>query len=152
MTQKRRASARAIAHRRRGDEWQLPDEVRLGSLDGATSWINSSPFTSRDLEGRVVLVDFWTYTCINWLRTLPYLRAWEEAYSTSGLAIVGVHTPEFSFERRRENVVQQVRRRVQPRPQSRRLEDRRHHRRRRPLPGAAADVHHRKPQMRIAKM
>lgn len=110
MTQKRRASARAIAHRRRGDEWQLPDEGRLGSLDGATSWINSSPFTSRDLEGRVVLVDFWTYTCINWLRTLPYLRAWEEAYSTSGLAIVGVHTPEFSFERRRENVVQQVRR------------------------------------------
>ena len=71
---------------------------RLPSLDGATGWLNSSPLDSAGLRGRVVLVDFWTLTCINWLRTLPYVRAWSQAYRDDGLVVIGVHTPEFSFE------------------------------------------------------
>ncbi len=71
---------------------------RLPSFDGATGWLNSSPLDAAGLRGRVVLVDFWTLTCINWLRTLPYVRAWSEAYLDDGLVVIGVHTPEFSFE------------------------------------------------------
>ncbi len=78
---------------------QLPDEGELPSLDGASGWLNSPPLTPGGLRGKVVLVDFWTYTCINWLRQLPYLRAWAEKYSGHGLVVIGVHTPEFSFER-----------------------------------------------------
>ncbi len=69
------------------------------SLAGATEWINSAPLRGADLRGRVVVVGFWTLTCINWLRQLPYLRAWDEAFRDAGLVVVGVHSPEFSFER-----------------------------------------------------
>src|SRR5260370_39190916 len=72
-------------------------EGRLPSLDGATAWLNSQPLTAAGLRGHVVLVDFWTYTCINWLRTLPYIRAWAEKYKDQGLVGIGVHTPDFPF-------------------------------------------------------
>ena len=72
--------------------------VHMPSLVGATGWLNSEPLDSGDLRGHVVLVDFWTLTCINWLRTEPYVRAWSRAYRDDGLIVVGVHTPEFSFE------------------------------------------------------
>jgi thiol-disulfide isomerase/thioredoxin len=98
---------RSIAHRLAGDRELLPVEGRLASFDRATSWLNSEPLTPEGLRGRVVLVDFWTYTCVNWLRTLPYLRAWAEKYQDAGLTIVGVHTPEFGFERDLRNVVAQ---------------------------------------------
>jgi thiol-disulfide isomerase/thioredoxin len=83
---------------------RLPDEGELPSLDGATGWLNSPPLTPAGLRGQVVLVDFWTYTCINWLRQLPYLRAWAGKYSGHGLVVIGVHTPEFSFEQTADNV------------------------------------------------
>jgi len=82
----------------------LPTEGRMPGLGGVTGWINSTPLTAEDLAGRVVLVDFWTYTCINWLRTLAYVRAWAERYREHGLLVVGVHTPEFQFEHELENV------------------------------------------------
>jgi len=81
---------------------------RLADFDGATDWLNSEPLTKADLEGKVVLVDFWTYTCINWLRTLSYLRAWHEKYEGYGLVVIGVHTPEFPFERDQDNVAEAV--------------------------------------------
>jgi thiol-disulfide isomerase/thioredoxin len=83
---------------------RLPVEGELPSLDGATGWLNSEPLTPAGLRGKVVLVGFWTYTCINWLRQLPYLRAWAEKYSGHGLAVIGAHTPEFSFEHDADNV------------------------------------------------
>ena len=83
---------------------RLPDEGELPSFDGATGWLNSEPLTSAGLRGKVVLIDFWTYTCINWLRQLPYVRAWAEKYSGHGLVVIGVHTPEFSFEHNADNV------------------------------------------------
>jgi thiol-disulfide isomerase/thioredoxin len=83
---------------------KLPVEGRMPSLDGATGWLNSPPLTAAELRGRVVLVSFWTYTCINWLRTLPYLRAWAEKYEDQGLVVLGVHTPEFGFEHDLDNV------------------------------------------------
>jgi thiol-disulfide isomerase/thioredoxin len=76
----------------------------LPSLGGATGWLNTPPLTTEELRGKVVLVDFWTYTCINWLRTLGYVRAWAEKYDDQGLVVVGVHTPEFPFEQDVENV------------------------------------------------
>jgi thiol-disulfide isomerase/thioredoxin len=82
----------------------LPREGSLPSFDGATGWLNSPPLTPEELRGKVVLVDFWTYTCINWLRTLGYVRAWFERYRDQGLVVIGVHTPEFPFERDVENV------------------------------------------------
>ena len=82
---------------------------RLADFDGATGWLNSEPLTKAGLEGKVVLVDFWTYTCINWLRTLSYLRAWHEKYAGHGLVVIGVHTPEFPFERDPDNVAEAVR-------------------------------------------
>ncbi len=82
----------------------LPIEGRMPSLDGATTWLNSQPLSPADLRGKVVLVDFWTYTCINWLRTAPYVRAWAKKYQDQGLVVIGVHTPEFSFEKDLENV------------------------------------------------
>jgi thiol-disulfide isomerase/thioredoxin len=87
----------------------LPVEGHLPRLDGATAWLNSEPLTPEVLRGRVVLVDFWTYTCVNWLRTLPYVRAWAAKYRDNGLAVIGVHTPEFGFERTIDNVVAQSR-------------------------------------------
>src|SRR5262245_53176121 len=100
---------RSIVHRLAGDALSLPVEGRLASFDGATGWLNSQPLTPESLRGRVVLVDFWTYTCINWLRTLPYVRAWDAKYREQGLTIVGVHTPEFGFERDLENITRQTR-------------------------------------------
>jgi thiol-disulfide isomerase/thioredoxin len=82
----------------------LPVEGPLPSFDGATGWLNSEPLEVADLRGNVVLVDFWTYTCINWLRTLGFIRAWGEKYREHGLVVVGVHTPEFPFERDSYNV------------------------------------------------
>jgi thiol-disulfide isomerase/thioredoxin len=84
----------------------LSVEGHLPGFDGATGWLNSAPLTATDLRGKVVLVDFWTYTCINWLRTLGYVRAWAERYEDQGLLVVGVHTPEFPFEHDVENVRQ----------------------------------------------
>jgi thiol-disulfide isomerase/thioredoxin len=79
-------------------------EGHLPAFDGATGWLNSEPLTPAGLRGKVVLVDFWTYTCINWLRTLGYVRAWAEKYEDQGLVVVGVHTPEFPFEKDPDNV------------------------------------------------
>ncbi len=100
---------RTLAHRLAGDVAELPVEGHLASFDGATGWLNSEPLTPEGLRGRVVLVDFWTYTCINWLRTLPYVRAWSAKYADAGLTVVGVHTPEFGFERDLDNIVAQSR-------------------------------------------
>jgi hypothetical protein len=72
--------------------------VHMPPLDGATGWLNSEPLGPAELRGRVVLVNFWTWTCINWLRQEPYVRAWSQAYRDDGLLVIGVHTPEFSFE------------------------------------------------------
>jgi thiol-disulfide isomerase/thioredoxin len=100
---------RSFIHRPAGDPAEMPDEGRLAPFTGATGWLNSPPLTPDGLRDQVVLVNFWTYTCINWLRTLPYVRAWNEKYGKSGLTIVGVHTPEFDFEHDRENVIEQSR-------------------------------------------
>ena len=83
---------------------ELPVESRLPGFDGATGWLNSPPLTPAALRGKVVLAGFWTYTCVNWLRQLPYLRAWAGQYSGQGLVVMGVHTPEFSFEHDAGNV------------------------------------------------
>jgi thiol-disulfide isomerase/thioredoxin len=76
----------------------------LYSLSGATGWLNSKPLTEKQLKGKVVLIDFWTYSCINCLRALPYIRAWADKYKDSGLVVIGVHTPEFDFEKDSPNV------------------------------------------------
>jgi thiol-disulfide isomerase/thioredoxin len=83
---------------------QLPIEGELPSLGGATGWLNSQPLTAAGLRGKVVLIDVWTYTCINWLRQLPYVRAWAEKYKDRGLVVIGVHAPEFEFEKNLDNV------------------------------------------------
>jgi thiol-disulfide isomerase/thioredoxin len=80
------------------------DRVRMPALGGATEWLNSEPLGPAELRGHVVLVDFWTLTCINWLRTEPYVRGWSRAYRDDGLVVIGVHTPEFSFEQEIERV------------------------------------------------
>src|SRR6266571_4752829 len=85
-------------------EVHLPMEGELPSLGGATAWLNAPPLSAADLRGKVILIDFWTYTCINWLRTLPYVRAWAEKYQEHGVVVIGVHAPEFSFEHDLENV------------------------------------------------
>jgi thiol-disulfide isomerase/thioredoxin len=76
----------------------------LAALDRAPVWLNSEPLTAQGLRGRVVLVDIWTYSCVNWLRTLPYVRAWSERYADRGLVVIGVHAPEFGFEHDVDNV------------------------------------------------
>ena len=82
----------------------LPIEGDFASLKGATGWLNSDALENRQLRGKVVLIGFWTYSCINWRRTLPYLRTWHEKYKQSGLTVIGVHSPEFAFERSTDNV------------------------------------------------
>jgi len=99
----------SIAHRLAGDDVELPIEGPLASFERATGWLNSEPLTSEGIGGRVVLVDFWTYTCVNWLRTLPYVRAWDARYRSHGLTVVGVHTPEFEFEHSVDNLIVQSR-------------------------------------------
>jgi cytochrome c biogenesis protein CcdA/thiol-disulfide isomerase/thioredoxin len=82
----------------------LPVEGEMPSLDGATTWFNSPPLTTAGLRGKVVLVDFWTYSCINCLRALPYVEAWAKKYKDQGLVVIGVHAPEFAFEKDTNNV------------------------------------------------
>ena len=98
-----KANKLLLAARHRA-EVHLPVEGEFPSLGGATAWLNSPPLSASDLRGKVVLVDFWTYTCINWLRTLPYVRAWAKKYKDHGVVTIGVHSPEFSFEHNLENV------------------------------------------------
>src|SRR3977135_35778 len=88
----------------RDEPFRVAGASDLPSLVRATAWLNSAPLRAADLQGKVVLVDFWTYTCINWLRTLPYVRAWAARYKEQGLVVIGVHTPEFSFEENVDNV------------------------------------------------
>ena len=83
---------------------RLPVQGKLPSFEGATGWLNSQPLTPAGLRGKVVLIDIWTYTCINWLRTLPYVRAWDEKYRSHGLVVIGVHAPEFEFEKNVDNI------------------------------------------------
>jgi thiol-disulfide isomerase/thioredoxin len=87
----------------------LGDEGRMPELDGAIGWLNSAPLTRASLRGNVVFVDFWTYTCINSLRPLPYVKSWAAKYKDAGLVVIGAHTPEFSFEHERVNVENAVR-------------------------------------------
>lgn len=82
----------------------LRAERSMPDLDGAVEWLNSKPLTTAELRGKVVLVDFWTYSCINWHRTFPYVRAWANKYRAHGLVVIGVHTPEFGFEKEIDNV------------------------------------------------
>jgi hypothetical protein len=88
------------------------ERLRMPSLAGATEWLNSEPLGPAELRGHVVLVNFWTLTCINWLRTEPYVRAWWQAYRDDGLVVIGVHTPEFSFEHETEGVRQATKERA----------------------------------------
>ena len=92
-----------------GDDAPLPVEPLHPSFDGATAWLDSPPLTLDGLRGKVVLVDFWTYSCINCLRTLPYVRAWARTYASQGLVVVGVHAPEFEFEHDPQRVRQAMR-------------------------------------------
>ena len=85
-----------------GDEGRMPD------MDGAVAWLNSAPLSSKALRGKVVVVNFWTYSCINSLRELPYMKAWATKYKDAGLVVIGVHTPEFGFEKEQPNVKQAV--------------------------------------------
>ena len=85
-------------------ESSLPVEGRLPAFDGAKGWLNSQPLTPSALHGKVVVVQFWTYTCINWLRTQAYFRAWSQRYRDEGLVSIGVHSPEFKFEHDLDNV------------------------------------------------
>ncbi|MGV3680861.1 MAG: cytochrome c biogenesis protein DipZ [Acidovorax sp.] len=92
-----------------GGTERLADQGEVPSLDGAVQWLNSPPLTTAGLRGKVVLVDFWTYSCINCLRAMPYVKAWAEKYKDQGLVVVGVHAPEFAFERDAANVGKAVR-------------------------------------------
>ena len=83
---------------------QLPAEGQMPSFGRATEWLNSKPLTPGDLRGKIVLINFWTYSCINWRRQLPYVRAWAEKYGDQGLFVIGVHSPEFAFEKNVANV------------------------------------------------
>ena len=85
---------------------RLPIEGNFPSLGGATTWLNSPPLTAKSLRGKPVVIDFWTYTCVNWRRTLPYVRAWADKYKNEGLVVIGVHTPEFDFEKNLDNIRQ----------------------------------------------
>ncbi|MGA9557255.1 MAG: cytochrome c biogenesis protein DipZ [Terriglobales bacterium] len=87
----------------------LDDEGPMPDLTGAVGWVNSQPLTRNSLHGKVVLIDFWTYSCINCLRALPYVEGWAEKYKSAGLVVIGVHTPEFAFEKERSNVEKAVR-------------------------------------------
>ncbi|SAI27587.1 thioredoxin [Bordetella ansorpii] len=93
-----------------GTASSLPVEGMLPSLDGAVQWLNSPPLTAEGLRGKVVLVDFWTYSCINCLRALPYVKAWADKYRDQGLVVIGVHAPEFAFERDVGNVAKAIQR------------------------------------------
>ncbi|MFT3731647.1 MAG: cytochrome c biogenesis protein DipZ [Hyphomicrobium sp.] len=91
-----------------GEDTSLPVEGKMPPINGAVAWLNSKPLTREALKGKVVLVDFWTYSCINCLRALPYVKAWADKYKDQGLVVIGVHTPEFAFERNIDNVKRAV--------------------------------------------
>ncbi len=91
-----------------GGRLELPIEGQLPSLDALGPWINSAGLTREQLKGKVVLIDFWTYSCINCIRAIPYVRAWHDAYADDGLVVIGIHAPEFAFERNPDNVRQAV--------------------------------------------
>ena len=101
-------SMMAMAAKTTGAERALPVEGPLPDLSGAVQWLNSAPLSAADLKGKVVLIDFWTYSCINCLRSLPYVNAWAQKYHDQGLVVIGVHAPEFAFERDIDNVRQAV--------------------------------------------
>ena len=86
------------------ETFKLPIEGKLTALGRATGWLNTPPLTVDGLRGKVVLIDVWTYSCINWIRTLPYVRAWAEKYKDQGLVVIGVHSPEFGFEKDVDNI------------------------------------------------
>ncbi|HEX5047760.1 MAG TPA: cytochrome c biogenesis protein DipZ, partial [Gammaproteobacteria bacterium] len=92
----------------RGAAGALPVQGMMPPLDGATEWINSAPLTAEALRGKVVVVDFWTYSCINCLRALPFVKAWYEKYRDQGLVVIGIHAPEFAFEKNLRNVRREV--------------------------------------------
>jgi thiol-disulfide isomerase/thioredoxin len=99
-----------VAEAAANGDTDLEDYGPAPDFAGIASWVNSEPLTMEELRGKVVVLDFWTYSCINCLRTLPYLKRWDEAYRDKGLVLVGVHTPEFAFERDRSNVEDAVER------------------------------------------
>jgi cytochrome c biogenesis protein CcdA/thiol-disulfide isomerase/thioredoxin len=101
--------APAVSGAQQAYKSNLPVEGTFPPLDGAVEWLNSAPLTVEQLRGKVVLVDFWTYSCINCIRTIPYVRAWAEKYRDQGLVVIGVHAPEFAFEKRIDNVKRAVR-------------------------------------------
>src|SRR5271163_4262870 len=101
--------AAALAGSAAGTQPALDDEGPMPDLSGAVAWLNSPPLSSKSLKGKVVLVDFWTYSCINCLRALPYVEGWAQKYKDAGLVVIGVHTPEFAFEKERSNVEKAVR-------------------------------------------
>ena len=98
------AADKSVAQKTTPAAVKLAIEGELPALGSATGWLNSQPLTTPGLRGKVVLVDFWTYTCINWLRTLPYVRAWATKYKDQGLVVIGIHSPEFAFEKILDNV------------------------------------------------
>jgi thiol-disulfide isomerase/thioredoxin len=101
------AEVRGVA-RSESSALHLPVVSEFPSLAGASGWLNLQPMTTTELRGKVVLIDFWTYTCINWRRSLPYVRAWYEKYKNHGLVVIGVHSPEFEFEKDFGNVQRAV--------------------------------------------
>lgn len=103
------ANAMMSAHGAAAPDTALKSEGSLPPLDGAVQWVNSKPLTAQDLKGKVVLIDFWTYSCINCLRSVPYVEAWAKKYHDQGLVVIGVHAPEFAFERDPANVAKAVR-------------------------------------------
>jgi thiol-disulfide isomerase/thioredoxin len=88
----------------------LKNSYPAPEITGIEKWLNSEPLTLQQLRGKVVLVDFWTYTCINCIRTLPYVKSWHEKYKDKGLVVIGAHTPEFPYERSTENVMEALKR------------------------------------------
>jgi cytochrome c biogenesis protein CcdA/thiol-disulfide isomerase/thioredoxin len=102
------AYARGSATAEPAGQVQLSNEGPCPSLDGVVAWLNSAPLTRESLNGKVVLIDFWTYSCINCLRAIPYVKAWSEKYKDDGLVVIGVHTPEFAFEKDQTNVSKAV--------------------------------------------
>jgi thiol-disulfide isomerase/thioredoxin len=99
------AENKRVVHQMTPAAVRLPIEGEMPSLGGATGWLNSPPLTAAGLRGKVVLIDIWTYSCINWLRSLPYVSAWAEKYKDQGLVVIGVHSPEFAFEHNVDNVL-----------------------------------------------